>query len=199
MASDTDAYNRKEFEACVTGSILTAELLRSEANGEKNFKPPTLTVKEDAWLSKNVLQIDIDRDGDGKPDGTAKVNRSAGGGITSIDLDFNNDGKIDGKIATDRSTFGYINFMKIDLKNNGTTDAKLTPTKSFLGYVTSMDIDRKNDGKVDGKLTYQFNYSLSNYYSHIAVDGKNSGRTDFTMAADRATLSMRLNFLKPKQ
>ena len=35
MASDSDAYNRKEFEARVTGSILAAELLRSEANGEK--------------------------------------------------------------------------------------------------------------------------------------------------------------------
>lgn len=198
MASDSDAYNRKEFEACVTGSILAAELLRSEANGEKNFKPPTLRVKEDGWLTKNVLQIDIDRDGDGKPEATAKVNRSVGNGIESIELDFNNDGKIDGKITTDRSAFGYVNSMKIDLKNTGTTDAKLTPTKSLPGYVTSMDIDRKNDGTVDGKLTYQFNYTFSNY-SHIAVDSRNRGRTDYTMEADRYSFSKRLNFLAPKR
>lgn len=196
---DSDAYNRKEFEACVTGAVLTAELLRSEALGEKSHKPPTLTVSDAAWLNKNVLELTIDRNGDGKPDGKAKVNRTLTGGIDSIDLDLNNDGKYEGKISVDRSTLGWVNSMKIDLYNDRKIVAKLTPNKSFSGYTTSMDIDRKDDGSVDGKLTYQFNYTFSNYYSDIDVDRANKGKTDYSMHVTRGDWTKRLQSLSPKK
>lgn len=197
--ADSDAYNRKEFEACVTGAVLSADMLRSEALGEKNYKPPKLSVSDSAWLNKNVLELEIDRNGDGKADGKAKVNRTIGGGIESIDLDLDNNGQFEGKISTDRSAFGYINSMKIDLDKDGKVEAKLTPTKSTLGYVTAMDIDRKNDGSVDGKLTYKFNYTISNYYSDLDVDKNNKGKTDFSMKVERGDWTKRLYSLAPEK
>jgi hypothetical protein len=189
-------YNRNEAEPFVAGSVIAAESLLNEAR-DNAFGAPSISVTDCKLLSGKPQAVDIDRDGDGKPDATGTISYSMFGYIDKIDVT-GKDGSKEYSIQFDR-TLGVVNNAKLDLKADGTTDATFNPNYAwFSNKVHGLSIDTNNDKKTDQALSFNRGFWTGDIY-RAGLDKNNDGKVDSYYDLKRHWFSNNLNQLERKK
>ena len=195
-SGDTDAYKRQEFEPAVVGSVIIAEALLNEVR-EQNYKCGTLNVIESTFTDGRPTALSIDRNNDGKADGSAKVKRTTFGSLDSIDIDHDNDGRVDCRVKASLDSIGYIKSLGIDLDLDGKRDATIDLVRSPFGYVNELKLDKAIDGKVSVDARLEFDRHHSKYRISAAnLDWNNDKKIDYKLKVDRPWTTIKR--LKPE-
>ena len=148
----------RNLETQVSGALVANEIFLQEARDEA-YKLPTFTVHLNGFGGKPQT-VDIDRNLDGRADGSAKVNYTWTGNLKSIEIDNDNDGKIDTKFEHKMSSVG--NSLGFDVHNMLTGKKVAESTSDYYSWfrtIDAMTFRRPGSNDVLGQIKPTFNWA----------------------------------------